>query len=300
MVDTGELAALIEQFAAGDGVNPTAIPRALLYRSSHPTDAIPAVYEPSVCFIAQGSKRLMTGDRALVYDKAKYLVVSVDIPVVGQILEASPKRPYLCLCLNLDRGMLGTLMLEAGISRADSDQPGPALSLSEVTDELIDAAVRLLRLLAKPQDIPILAPLAEREILYRLLHGGQAAKLKQIAFAESKLQEVNRAILWIKENFREPFSIDKVASEARMSASALHEHFKAVTAMSPLQFQKHLRLQEGRRLMLSQSIDAATAGHTVGYESPSQFSREYSRLFGAPPVRDIERLRTNPAFIPGL
>lgn len=300
MTDTSEMAALIEQYAKADGLNPTAIPRALLYRASRPSEPTPTVYEPSVCFIAQGSKQAMIGDSVLVYDKAKYLVVSVDIPAVGQILEASPEKPYLCLCLNLDPGALGALMLEAGISRAESDQPGPALSLSNITPELIDAGVRLLRLLAKPSDIPILAPLAEREILYRLLHGGQATKLKQIAFAESKLQQVNRAILWIKENFREPFSIDRVASEARMSASALHQHFKAVTAMSPLQYQKQLRLQEGRRLMLSQSIDAAMAGHTVGYDSPSQFSREYSRMFGAPPVRDIERLRNSPDFVPGV
>jgi AraC-like DNA-binding protein len=142
----------------------------------------------------------------------------------------------------------------------------------------------------------ILAPLAEREILYRLLLGDQALKLRQIAFAESKLQQINRAIGWIKRNYREPFSIDAVASEARMSASTLHEHFKAVTSMSPLQYQKQLRLQEARRLILSQSLDAATAGHSVGYESPSQFSREYKRTFGAPPASDIARLRASPAW----
>ena len=300
MVDTSELASLIEQFATTGGMNQTAIPRVLLYRSSRPTEPIHSVYEAAVCFIAQGRKQAMIGDRVLVYDRAQYLVVSVDVPIIGQILDASPEKPYLCLCLNLDPAALGALMLETQVYDADSDQPGPALSLSTVTPELIDAAVRLLRLLAKPQDIPILAPLAEREILYRLLNGEQASRLKQIAFAESKLQQVNRAIRWIKQNFREPFSIDAVASEARMSSSALHQHFKAVTAMSPLQYQKQLRLQEGRRLMLSQSIDAAMAGHTVGYESPSQFSREYARMFGAPPGRDIERLRAEPAFYPGL
>jgi AraC-like DNA-binding protein len=300
MVDTSELASLIEQFATTDGMNQTAIPRVLLYRSSRPTEPIHSVYEAAVCFIAQGRKQAMIGDRVLVYDRAQYLVVSVDVPIIGQILDASPEKPYLCLCLNLDPAALGALMLETQVYDADSEQPGPALSLSTVTPELIDAAVRLLRLLAKPQDIPILAPLAEREILYRLLNGEQASRLKQIAFAESKLQQVNRAIRWIKQNFREPFSIDAVASEARMSSSALHQHFKAVTAMSPLQYQKQLRLQEGRRLMLSQSIDAAMAGHTVGYESPSQFSREYTRMFGAPPGRDIERLRAEPAFYSGL
>jgi transcriptional regulator GlxA family with amidase domain len=163
-----------------------------------------------------------------------------------------------------------------------------------VTPPVIDAAVRLLRLLETPADIPVLAPLAEREILYRLLVGDQTSRLRQIAFAESKLQQVNRAIGWIKQNFRAPFSIEALAAEARMSASALHEHFKTVTSMSPLQYQKQLRLQEARRLILLQSLDAAMAGHTVGYDSPSQFSREYKRLFGAPPARDIARLRASP------
>ncbi len=151
-----------------------------------------------------------------------------------------------------------------------------------------------MRLLSSPGDIPILAPLAEREILYRLLLGEQGTRLRQIAVAESKVQQINRAIGWIKQNFKEPFSIDTVASEARMSPSALHAHFKAVTTMSPLQYQKQLRLQEARRLILSKAADAATAGHTVGYDSPSQFSREYARVFGAPPMRDIARMKSMP------
>ena len=238
----------------------------------------------------------MAGSSVYVYDRAKYLIASVDVPIVGQILEASPAAPYLCLRLDLEPAVIGALMLEAKTPGEASDAPGPALSLSSITPELLDAAIRLVRLLAVPRDIPILAPLAEREILYRLLLGDQASKLRQIAFAESKLQQINRAIGWIKRNYREPFSIDSVAAEARMSPSTLHEHFKAVTSMSPLQYQKQLRLQEARRLILSQSLDAATAGHSVGYESPSQFSREYKRTFGAPPARDIARLRASPAW----
>jgi AraC-like DNA-binding protein len=165
------------------------------------------------------------------------------------------------------------------------------VAISTLGPELLDAAIRLLRLLDTPRDIPVLAPLAEREILYRLLRGDQAARMSQIACAASKLQQVNRAIGWIKRNFREPFSVDVLAAEACMSSSALHQHFRTVTGMSPLQYQKQLRLQEARRLMLCQAVDAAVAGHRVGYESPSQFNREYRRLFGAPPVRDIERLR---------
>lgn len=292
----GELSGLIEQFSGTDGVHATAISRVFLLRSSHPTEQLHAIQEPALCIVAQGRKQVMVGSSVYRYDRAKYLIASVDVPIIGQILEASPAAPYLCLRLDLDPSVIGALMLEAGGQAKASDTPEPALSLSTVTPELLDAAIRLVRLLAKPGDIPILAPLAEREILYRLLRGDQAPKLRQIAVAESKLQQINRAISWIKHNFRDSFSIDAVAAQARMSPSTLHEHFKAVTSMSPLQYQKQLRLQEARRLILSQSLDAATAGHSVGYESPSQFSREYKRTFGAPPARDIARLRASPAW----
>ena len=294
------LANLIDQFAEGDGVHPTPVPRLYLIRSSHPTEPIHAVHQPAVCFVAQGRKQVMVGPSVYVYDCAKYLVVSVDVPIVGQILEASAGEPYLCLRLDLEPAAIGALMLEAKVPGATGEQPGKALSLSSITPELLDSAIRLVRLLEKPRDIPILAPLVEREILYRLLMDDRTSKLRQIALGESKLQQVNRAIAWIKMNFREPFSIHAVAAEARMSPSTLHAHFKVVTSMSPLQYQKQLRLQEARRLILSQSLDAATAGHSVGYESPSQFSREYKRIFGAPPARDIARLRASPTWLQGV
>lgn len=295
MADLQELAALIEQYTEGDGAHETLIPRLFLHRASHMSEPLHTVYEPALCIVAQGRKQAMVSENIFVYDAANYLVVSVDVPMVSQILEASPNAPFLGIRLNLDPAVIGALMLETNIPRSERDQPGRAIAVSTLTDDLIDASVRLMRLLANPRDIPILAPLAEREILYRILQGDQTAQLSHIAFAESKLQQVNRAIGWIKQNFREPFSIDLLASEASMSASALHQHFKTVTAMSPLQYQKQLRLQEARRLILTQSVDAATAGHTVGYESPSQFSREYSRLFGVPPVRDAARLKASQA-----
>ncbi|MBP2231762.1 AraC-like DNA-binding protein [Azospirillum agricola] len=257
---------------------------------------------------ATGRKQVMLGERVLFYDAAEYLVVSVDLPVVGQVVEASPERPYLCLRLDLDPAMLGALMMEAGLDGRDGGglpagdreaEAPPGLSLSPVTPELLDAAARLLRLLDAPRDAPVLAPLAEREILYRLLTGAQAAKLRQIAVADSRLQQVNRAIAWIKRNYAAPFSIDAVTAEARMSRSALHQHFKAVTAMSPLQYQKQLRLQEARRQILGRTADAATAGFNVGYDSPSQFSREYRRLFGEPPMRDAARLHAAPGLLAG-
>jgi AraC-like DNA-binding protein len=291
-----ELAALIDKYSGTDGMHKTAIPRLSLIRSSQPTEPLHAVHAPALCIIAQGQKIVMLADLAFEYDPASYLVVSVDVPITGQVTVASRAQPYLCLMLDFDPDILSALVLDSGVTRAASGQPGPSLMLSSVTPELLDAAIRLVRLLEVPRDIPVLAPLAEREILYRLLQGEQAARLQQIAVADSKLQQVNRAIAWIKKNFDKPFSVERVATEARMSASSLHEHFKAVTAMTPLQYQKQLRLQEARRLMFGQTLDAASASHRVGYESPSQFSREYARMFGAPPVRDIERLRASPGL----
>jgi AraC-like DNA-binding protein len=292
-----ELARLIERYARRDGIHATPIPRVSLIRSSAATEPLHAVHQPAVCFVAQGRKRVMVGEAIHVYDAAKYLIVSVEVPIVGQILEASDVAPYLCLRLDLDPAAIGALMLEAGVAPNRADDSLPPLALSGVTAELLDAAIRLVRLLATPGEIAILAPLAEREILYRLLQGEQTARLRQIALAESRLQQVNRAIAWIKKNFRAPFRIETVAAEARMSPSAFHQHFKAVTSMSPLQYQKQLRLQEARRLILTQSLDAAASGHAVGYDSPSQFSREYKRLFGAPPARDVAKLRDSPQWL---
>lgn len=286
-----ELTDLLARHSGRDGIHSTAIPRAVLIRWSEPTGPIHALQQPALCIIAQGQKQVMLGDTVFRYDRTEFLVASVDVPVVGQV-EATPGAPYLCFRLDLDPAMLGALLLEIGIEtprREESPQPG--LSLGKLTPELLDATIRLLRLLDTPRDIPALAPLAEREILYRLLLGEHSIRLRQIAVADSKLQQINRAISWIRRNFAEPFSIDAVAAEACMSPSALHQHFKAVTQMTPLQYQKQLRLQEARRLILSRDLDAAEAGHQVGYESPSQFSREYARLFGAPPIRDIARLK---------
>ena len=287
----GDLAEMIERLTGTDGAHATPIPRVFLHRSSHTGEPIHGVYEPAVCIMAQGSKQADTGQALLRYTVGQYLIISVGVPVVSQLTEATPERPYLCLRIDLDPAAIGAILLDGDMQRAARDQPGPALAVSDADDGLLDACLRLLRLVDTPRDIPILSPLAEREILYRLLRGDQASRMAQIAFGESKLQQVNRAIGWIKRNFREPFSMAALADEARMSASSLHHHFKAVTAMSPLQYQKRLRLQEARRLILAASIDAAAAGHAVGYDSPSQFSREYRRLFGAPPLLDAERVR---------
>ncbi|WP_064746923.1 AraC family transcriptional regulator [Lysobacter antibioticus] len=288
-----ELTDLVARNAVDDGVHETAIPRLALTRSAAPTEALHALHEPAVCIVVQGRKRVLLGDRVYEYDRNRYLTVSVDVPIVGQVIEASAERPYLCLRLDLDPAMLAALWMEMGATPAAATSD-PSLMLGDLQPELVDAALRLLRLLRTPDDIALLAPLVEREILYRLMKGEQGSRLREIAQADSRLGQIQRAIAWIKRHFRDPFDLAELAAQARMSPSALHAHFKSVTRMSPLQFQKQLRLQEARKLMLSRALDAASAGYAVGYDSPSQFSREYNRLFGAPPLRDVARLRRTP------
>ena len=286
------LAAEIAQTVTEDGIHATPIQGVQLVRLSNPSEPMPGVVQPALCIVAQGRKRVIVGDRVLSYDPARFLIITLDTPVVGQVVEASPDAPYLCIKIDLDPAEISALLIETGGIRAAAAESEPSLDLSDVSPELLDAAVRLVRLVRQPEDVAMLAPMVKREILYRLLRSDQATRLQQIAVAESRMQQVNRAIGWIKRNFREGFSMDAVADEARMSTSALHLHFKAVTAMSPLQYQKQLRLQEARRLMLAEALDAASAGYRVGYDSASQFSREYARLFGAPPLRDVARLKS--------
>jgi AraC-like DNA-binding protein len=289
------LAALIERYADGDGVHETPIPRMALFRASQPTQPIHGVQEPSLCLIAQGRKQVMLGEQVYLYDASSCLIVSVDVPVVGQVIEATPDAPYLCLRLDLDAQALASLMLELPAAPAAPPVGGAlGIGVSAVTPALVGAACRLLALLEEPGDIGVIAPLVEREILYRLLTGPHGPRLRRIAMAESRLPQVNRAISWIKRHYDRPFSIERLADEAGMSPSALHLHFRAVTAMSPLQYQKQIRLQQARQRILAEGMDAAAAGFSVGYESPSQFSREYARLFGAPPLRDVARLRALP------
>lgn len=275
----------------GYGIHPTRIPRVALIRSDIVTEELHVVYEPSVCIVAQGSKRTIVSDLVLDYFPGNYLAVSVELPVIGQITKASTAAPYLCLRLDLDTTILTELILQSGLDVRHAPDPGLGIMLSDTTPEILDAAIRLARLTATPEAIPVLAPLIERELLYYLLTGPQGSRLCHIAVRESRTAQVTRAISWIKTNFREPFNIEKLALEARMSPSAFHNHFRKVTTMSPLQYQKQLRLQEARRLILTAKADAASASFQVGYSSPSQFSREYARVFGAPPMRDVARMR---------
>lgn len=288
-----ELSALIDRHVVGTGICSTAMPHVSLIRADAPSTTTPAVYEASLCIIAQGSKRVSIGEHSVVYDAAHYLLVSVDLPLVGHVLDASPERPYLCCKIDLDAAMLADLMASEGGGVARTELP--VLGVYPEDPDLIDAACRLVGLLDRPNTIRALAPLIEREILYRLLTGPHGPMLRHVATAGSHLNQVSRAIAAIRRRFDAPIRIDDVAAEAGMSSSSLHAHFKAITRMTPLEYQKQLRLQEARRLMLSEGATASTAGFAVGYESPSQFSREYRRLFGAPPRADIERLHAAPA-----
>lgn len=285
------LASLVIRHAPEDGMYDMPVPGLALIRYGAPTDRVPVLHEAALCMIVQGAKVVMLADEVYRYDTESHLVVSVDLPLAGQVVEAAPERPYLCVRIDLEPSLLNELMLQQPPSpRAESAR---GLHLSGNTPELTDAVARLLRLLDRPKDIGVLAPLIRREIHYWLLTGDQAGIVRQIGAPDSRLSQVTRAIAWIRENFDRPFRIEAVARAAGMSASALHQHFKAVTAMSPLQYQKQIRLQEARRLMLGEAVDAQAAGFQVGYESPSQFSREYARLFGAPPARDAARLRAS-------
>ena len=284
------LAALLERFANDDGVTSTAIPGLSLFRATAPTEPLHCLYEPALAIVVQGRKQAMLGDAVYLYGQAQYLVVSLDLPVIGQVIEASEAVPYLAMRMDLEPAHISALLLEFDHPAGEQGCPR-GIAVSSLDDSLQDAMVRLLSLLDTPQDIAVLAPLIQREILYRLLMGERGGQLRQIACVGSHSQRIAKAVGWLKNNFDRALSIEALASEVSMSISALHHHFKAATAMSPLQFQKQLRLQEARRLMLAEGFDAATAGSRVGYESPSQFSREYSRLFGSPPKRDLLSLR---------
>ncbi len=269
----------------------TAISGLALWRRGEPTQPTSGMYEPSICLTAQGAKRVVLGDDVYVYDAHHFLITSVDLPTVWQIIEASREKPCLGLVLKLDRREISKLMVDSNLPPPRAQQSSRGMATGEVTFPLLSAFQRLIDLLAEPKDIPILAPIIQREILYRLLVGDQGARLRQIASAGSQSQQVARAIDWLKGNFTRPLRIDDLASHVNMSPSTFHHHFRTLTAMSPLQYQKWLRLNEARRLMLTEQTDAATAAFNVGYESPSQFSREYARLFGTPPLRDIKSLR---------
>ena len=263
-----------------------------LRRASSPTELGHGVSYPALCVIAQGSKEILLGDNRYRYDPAHYLITTAELPIASRITEAEEERPYLGLVLRLDPTLVGSVMVEAGHPTPRGHTAVKAIDVSQLDAGLLDATVRLVRLLDSPiAEARFLAPLVTREIVYRLLMGEQGGRLSHVAALGGSTHRIVEAIERLRKEFDQPLRIEDIARELGMSVSGFHHHFKAVTAMSPLQFQKQLRLQEARRLMLGDVLDAASAGYRVGYGDASHFTREYKRLFGAPPVRDVERLR---------
>jgi AraC-like DNA-binding protein len=262
-----------------------------LGRSSVPLQKLHSVVQPSYCVIAQGSKEVLLGDSRYRYDPSHYLLATLELPRVSQVLEASKERPYLSLRLELSPAIVSSVMVEADHSLPLRSAGVRAIDVSPLDANLLDAVVRLARLLDAPAEAPVLMPLITREIIYRLLRGAQGTRLRQLAAPEGYASHIARAVERLRRDFDQPLRIEEMAHNLGMSVSGFHHHFKAVTALSPLQFQKQLRLQEARRLMLSEDLDAASAAYRVGYHDPSHFNREYKALFGVPPIRDVQRLR---------
>jgi AraC-like DNA-binding protein len=286
-----ELAALIARSSEGaEGLIDTPVPGLAVSRATAQGERVHSVYTPFIGVIAKGRKRIVLADEVFLYDRAHFVAAAVDLPVTAQVLEASPEKPYLGIKLEVSMQEIAALMLEMPPKFGAEAPAGRAMLMSRVDAELVDAFIRMLRLVQTPEDVPVLEPGIRREILYRVLKSEQGFRLRQLVSARGHTRRIAAAIEWLRRNFRQPLRIEELAAQASMSPSSFHEHFRAATAMSPLQFQKQLRLQEARQLLISEALDAATVGHRVGYESPSQFSREYSRLFGAPPAADRKRL----------
>jgi len=269
----------------------TEVPGLAMYRRDEPNQTESVMYEPTICLITQGAKRVVLGGDTYVYDTHHFLITSVDIPTTVQVVKASRQKPCLGLVLKLDLREISQLVVDGNLPQPRVEPSSRGMALGEVTLPILDAFKRLIDLLDEPKDIPILAPVVKREIFYRILVSNQGTRLRQMASAGSPSHQIARAIDWLKDNYTEPLHVENLASYVHMSKSTFHHHFRKMTAMSPLQYQKWLRLNEARRLMLTESLDAGMAAFQVGYESPSQFSREYSRLFGDSPLRDVTNLR---------
>ncbi|HEV3029885.1 MAG TPA: AraC family transcriptional regulator [Planctomycetota bacterium] len=284
-----ELAWRIARLLPTDGVLEPA-PGLFLSRLSSPTGPIYGVGEPSFCVITQGSKAVVLGRERYRYDPSSYLLISAGVPLVGYV-EASSERPYLGVRVVLDRALITSVLIESDQMVSRPGAAVRALAVSRLDEDLLDAMLRLVRLVDSPTHYGMLAPLVVREIVYRLSLGEQCGRLRQMATGGGQVQRIAKGIELLRKDFDQPLRIPGLARQLGMSVSGFHHQFKAVTAMSPLQFQKQLRMQEARRLLLSGEFDAATAGYRVGYEEPSHFSREYRKFFGEPPMRDVERLQ---------
>lgn len=287
---SGELAERIGQAALSDGTHETAVPGLRFIRASRTSETVHTVYEPSLCVVAQGSKVVMLGQESYRYDPASYLTASVHLPIAGQVSEASVETPYLALQLQLDMNGLIEVIQAAPAEGHTRAEPGRGLAVHLMSSPLFEAVLRLVRLLDTPQDIPVLAGGIIREIVYRMIQNEPDGVMRSFALAGTQAQRIGKAIERINREFAQAIRVEDLAEEAAMSASSLYRYFKNVTGMSPIQYQKEIRLQEARKLLFAECLEAAEAAFRVGYESPSHFSREYARKFGLPPGRDLRRL----------
>lgn len=287
----GRLSHAIERIAQLDGDYATAIPALTLHRRSTPTEPLHCVYDLGLGVIAQGAKQVLLGSEVFDYTPGQSMLTTIDLPVVTHVTQASRREPFLGLRLTLDTRHIAPLVSEMDLASRTSERAYRSLSVEPLDAGLLDALVRLVEVLDEPALMPSLASLIQQEITVRLLAGSHGAQLRHLVAAGSPSQQIARAVTWLKRNFTHALHVDELAARAHMSPSTFRQHFRAITGTSPLQFQKQLRLQEARQLMLNQNVDAGNAGGLVGYESASQFSREYSRLFGAPPLRDVRRMR---------
>ncbi|EGQ8678826.1 AraC family transcriptional regulator [Vibrio parahaemolyticus] len=290
---TQKLAKLIDRWTGNANQYDTPISGLRFSRWTTPTPPTSYTHNPSICLIAQGRKRVLLGEESFIYDANHFLISSVDLPIIANIIEASEEQPYLGLIMELDLTEISQLIVDSELAFTQAKEAQKGIAVGELSESLLDAFVRLAELLDEGQNIKILAPIIKREIFYRLLMSEQGTRLHQIVTAGSHSHQIAKAIDWLKNNFVKPLSVGDLASFTGMSKSSFYTHFRSMTSMTPLQFQKKLRLSEARRLMLTENLDAMAATFKVGYESPSQFSREYSRLFGAPPSKDIKSLREN-------
>jgi len=287
-----QLALLIRRHAPSSGRHQTAVPSLSLMHATELSEPIESAYKPSICVVAQGAKTATLADEIYRYDPLTYLVISVELPVIGRIIKASPENPHLSLRLSFDPDVILDIVKETNRPASVSSKASRGIAVNRMSPKLLEAIVRLMELLDEPEDISILAPLMIREILYRVLQDEQGAQIHQFAIIGSQSHNIAQAIQLINQQFDRPLVIDQLAKSVNMSTSAFHKHFKRVTDMSPLQYQKAVRLQEARRLMLTETVQASDAAFRVGYESPSQFSREYARMYGRPPMLDLQELRS--------
>jgi AraC-like DNA-binding protein len=293
-----ELAVILERRTGTDGGHETAIQELTFWRFSNPTEPAQVIQQPAVYVVVQGRKQVTVGDQTYAYDPTHYLAVSLEVPASGNVVVATPELPYLCLTIRVDPRELAALLIETGRPTPRDDHDGSALFVSALEAPLLGALLRLVQLLDTPQDIPVIAPLVLREFQYRLLQGGQQGRLAEMAVGDGRLRRVATAITWIREHFTESLQVEDLARLVSMSPSALHAHFRAAAGVSPIQYQKRLRLHEARRRLLTDASSAEAVAYQVGYASASQFSREYARLFGQPPRRDADRMRELSPILP--